>query len=197
ALHAAGALIEESPEKARAMLVELGDLLRRLLADPEVVEVSLADELELLEHYLAIERIRFADRLVVETVVPPDLGTVRVPRLLLQPLVENALRHGLARRAGPGRVRISGRRDGAVIRLRVWNDGVLDPEARDGHGLAMTRARLTARFGDAAGLTLAAADGGVAAEILLPADGAASRADVGSVSGAATGAGAAAPAEAG
>ncbi|MGE3616210.1 MAG: sensor histidine kinase [Gemmatimonadales bacterium] len=176
ALHAAGALIDESPGKARAMLVELGDLLRRLLADPDVVEVSLADELALLEHYLAIERIRFADRLVVETAVPPELGAVRVPRLLLQPLVENALRHGLARRAGPGRVRISGRRDGEVVRLRVWNDGVLDPEARDGHGLAMTRARLTARFGDAARLSLGPAEEGVAAEIVLPADAAGGRA---------------------
>lgn len=169
ALHAAGALIDEDPGRARAMIVELGDLLRRLLADPDVVEVPLGDEISLLNHYLAIERIRFADRLTVTVDVPTALHQVPVPRLLLQPLVENALRHGLARRAAGGTVRITGVRDGDQVRLSVWNEGTLDGEEREGNGLAMTRQRLATRYGDRAALELRSdVDGGIEAVVRIP-----------------------------
>lgn len=96
ALQSVAALIDEHPARARAMLAQLGDLLRDVLAAPGEAEVTLEEEVALLRRYLAIEEIRFADRLTVEYAIDPATSSVLVPRFLLQPLAENALRHGLA-----------------------------------------------------------------------------------------------------
>ncbi|MBK7594121.1 MAG: histidine kinase [Gemmatimonadetes bacterium] len=96
ALQSVSALIDSDPVRARTMVAQIGDLLRDALAAPESGEVPLREELRLLGRYLSIEETRFADRLHVEWAIAPDTEAVMVPRFLLQPIVENALRHGLA-----------------------------------------------------------------------------------------------------
>ena len=159
------------------MIVRLGDLLRMSLASTEVEQVPLARELELLEPYLDIDiqRTRFSDRLGVDIDVPPDARAVKVPSFLLQPLVENAVRHGIAARIGPGRVTIRARRQEGTLRIEVADDGV-GPAApiADGVGLATTRARLQRLYGDAQSLALSPGEnGGAVAVVTLPAQGAA------------------------
>ncbi|MBP9897929.1 MAG: histidine kinase [Gemmatimonadales bacterium] len=171
ALQSVSALIDSDPARARTMLAQIGDLLRDALASPESGEVSVHEERRLLGRYLAIEETRFADRLHVEWVVAPDTEAVMVPRFLLQPIVENALRHGLAVLPEGGRLRITATREPQCLRLIVWNDGApLPATPREGVGLATTRERLAARYGVAASLTLRAAEaGGVETVIELPA----------------------------
>jgi two-component system LytT family sensor kinase len=170
-LHTIGALIDEDPPLARGVLVQLGDLLRDVLAGPSEVEAPLHEELALLRRYLDIEQIRFADRLQVEMVTAPDALDLLVPRLLLQPLVENALRHGLAPRSEGGMLRLHASVMDGRLRLRVWNNGIpLTETRRDGIGLTTTRERLHTRHGSDAMLVLRAADdGGVESLIEMPA----------------------------
>lgn len=125
--------------------------------------------------YLEIEQLRFADRLRVDWVVDDGIGDWRVPAFALQPLVENALRHGLARRRAPGTVEIVARRDGERLELRVGNDGPDDageaPATRGGAGIALDnlRARCARLYGDAATLELRPrADHGMDAILRLP-----------------------------
>ncbi len=169
-LHAVGALIAEDPVLARTMLVQLGDLLRDLLADPTEIEVTLRDELALLRRYLDIEQIRFADRLRIEVAAPEDTLRLLVPRLLLQPLVENALRHGLAPKGSGGLLRFEASRSNGTLTLRVWNDGIPLAEGyRSGIGLSTTKERLLTRHGAQATLALRSAGGGVETVVELPA----------------------------
>lgn len=170
-LQSVSALVDSDPARARTMLAQLGDLLRDVLNDSDTGEVTLADEIALLGRYLDIEQTRFADRLQIEVLVAPEAAALRVPRFLLQPLAENALRHGLAPRAAGGTLRIEAWRDGDRLRLRVWNDGLpLAVSPIDGVGMATTRERLSTRYGAAATLRLAsAAEGGVEAVVELPA----------------------------
>ena len=171
ALQSVSALIDEDPVRARSMLAQIGDLLRDVLSVPEDGDVTLQEEVALLGRYLAIEEIRFADRLRIVIDLPADAATVLVPRLLLQPLAENALRHGLAPLPAGGTLRIAATRTGDRVTIRVFNDGApLPTSMRQGVGLAMTRERLAARYGDAASLVLRpAAGGGVEAVVEVPA----------------------------
>ncbi|HET9983979.1 MAG TPA: histidine kinase [Longimicrobiales bacterium] len=124
------------------VVVNLSELLRRILRG-EAHETTLDGELELLALYLAVERARFADRLRVEVEVEPRARRARVPVLLLQPLVENAVRHGIARSSASGRLRIEAAVEGERVRVRVADDGPgLRADAREGVGLGNTRARL-------------------------------------------------------
>ena len=167
ALHAAGALIDEDPARARAMLAQLGDLLRDALADGESGDVPLAEEFRLLERYLAIEAVRFADRLRVELVCDDAVQDAPVPRFLLQPLVENALQHGIAPRASGGRVSVTAHAVGGGLGIRVFNDGLPPPaQLHERGGLGMTRDRLRTRYGAGAHLELTAPDGGGAEAVL-------------------------------
>lgn len=160
-LHAVGALIDESPARARAMLAELGDLLREVLRESGGMEIPLRDELRLLQRFLDIEQIRFADRLKVDLAIAPETLDLPVPRFLLQPLVENALRHGLEKEAGAGTVRIAASTSDGRLRLTVWNDGPpLPATMREGIGLSATRERLSTRFGPAARVSVRSAEGG-------------------------------------
>jgi LytS/YehU family sensor histidine kinase len=168
-LHAIGALIEEAPGRARTMIALLGDLLRDLIDGTAEGEVPLRLELELLRRYLAIEQIRFEDRLQVEISAPPETLERKVPRLLLQPLAENALRHGLAPRAAAMRLTVAARLDGTALVLEVRNDGLPLPAAvKEGVGLATTRERLENRA-PAGALTLLQQGGSVEARITRPA----------------------------
>ena len=149
ALNAVAGLIRRGePHAAVTMLARLSDLLRLTLDAGLPVEIPLERELALLERYLAIEQTRFGDRLTIEVDVPQDLRSVLVPALLLQPVVENAIRHGVGRLPGPGRIRLVARADRDRLRLDVEDTGPgfpVDPpgEPTFGVGLSNTRARLT------------------------------------------------------
>jgi two-component system, LytTR family, sensor kinase len=146
ALNTISAHVESDPRAARRMIEELGELLRFSLESHEKQEVPLSEELALLNRYLAIQRARFEDRLRIELDVPAEALEAYVPSQLLQPLVENALRHGLAPRAAGGCVRIEAARRGSELRLRVVDDGVGlaggSTQGTVGRGLWITRQRL-------------------------------------------------------
>ena len=167
-------LLHRDPAAADTMLARLSDLLRRTLQRGGGHEVTLAEELELLELYLGIMRTRFADRLTVDIDVPSPLHGALVPRFLLQPLVENAIQHGIERRAGAGHIEIAARQVGESLMLTVRDDGPGirgsgGPPPSEGVGLSNTRHRLRQLYGDAQRLELSdGAAGGFEVSIALP-----------------------------
>lgn len=170
-LHAVSVLIAEDPSTARAMIVHLGDFLRATLARAGRTEVTLREELELLMHYLDVERLRFGDRLVVDVTAGDDVLDAYVPDLVLQPLAENAIKHGVSTRTGAHRIRVRARRHDARLELTAEDDGVdgLPADVREGIGLRSTRRRLAHLYRDHGMLTLAASpDGGARATVSLP-----------------------------
>src|SRR5688572_30804986 len=151
-LHAISTLMHRDVEAADTMLARLGDLLRRTLDDRARSEVPLAEELRLLDAYLDIARVRFEDRLTVDVDVPSETNDALVPRFVLQPLVENALQHGIGLRQGRGRISIQAARDGERLCLSVSDDGEAgalqgNGFPREGVGLTNTRQRLRERYG--------------------------------------------------
>jgi two-component system, LytTR family, sensor kinase len=160
---------EDRPADALSVLAELGGLLRALLAEAPH-EVPLGAELEFNRRYLALERVRFGDRLGVSFECEPGLERALVPHLVLQPLVENAVRHGVARKAGPVAVRVRVFRDGGRLAMEVWNDGPqpIDPAQSDGTGLRTTRGRLVSLYGDQQDLSLRSTANGAVARVSVP-----------------------------
>jgi sensor histidine kinase YesM len=147
-LHAVSALMHKDVELADRMIARLGELLRSTLENAGLQEVALRQELEFIEPYLEIERARLGPRLSVAIDVDPEAMDASVPNLLLQPLVENAIRHGIAPRAGPGRIEILARRDNGHLRLRVRDNGRgLAANYSEGVGVGNTRARLRQLYG--------------------------------------------------
>jgi hypothetical protein len=170
-LHSVAGLIRRGDgDRAVDVLADLGDLLRTTLDSSRRPEVPLTEELALIERYLAIEGVRFADRLDVRIDVDPEARAAAVPSMILQPLVENALRHGVARRTGPGRVAISAARQGGRLCLAVDDSGPgFTGERGDGVGLRNTASRLRARYGERADLQVGtSALGGAAVSIRVP-----------------------------
>jgi two-component system, LytTR family, sensor kinase len=176
-LNSISALMYVDPNAADAMLARLSELLRLALDADGEQEVPLARELALLSRYLEIEKIRFEDRLRIEVDVAPALLDARVPALSLQPLAENAIRHGIARRPEGGTLRVRAARDAGAnghLRLTVEDDGTGLPseEAKDrgdGIGLGNLRARLEELYGQSQRLALAGRPGGGAVvEITIP-----------------------------
>jgi two-component system, LytTR family, sensor kinase len=172
-LNAISALIPPEAQPARRMVARLGDLLRNSL-EHQGHEVTLREELSLLEPFLEIERIRLGERLTLHVEIAGDVQEARVPHLILQPLVENAIRHGVARRPQPGSVHIRAWRDGATqsLNLEVLDDGPGpgsgDPR-RTGVGLANVRSRLAELYGDGHDFLIAGrAEGGTRVTITLP-----------------------------
>ena len=157
---------------ASRMLELLSEILRQVLRAGGGHETTLANEIDFLGRYLAIEQVRFSDRLQVSFQIPSELSAAAVPRFLLQPLVENALRHGIGRLSGAGLVEISAKRDGDTLLLTVLDNGPgLHPPAQPstGLGLANTRARLAELYGPNATLDVANhPHGGVIATVRLP-----------------------------
>src|SRR5262249_36563701 len=146
-------LMHRDVKAADAMLSRLSDLLRQTLQRGERQENPLREEMEMLDHYVEISRERFKDRLVFEKKILPDRGSALVPFFVLQPLVENAFEHGIARRAGIGRVSVSAKREGQTLHLNVTDDGpglISEERAfpREGIGLSNTRQRLRELYGD-------------------------------------------------
>ncbi|HET7470962.1 MAG TPA: histidine kinase [Gemmatimonadales bacterium] len=169
-LNAVSELVHRDPAAAAGVARRLRSLLDRSFADHTTQEVPLREEVALLEAYADIQRLRFQGALTVEIAVDPDVMDAAVPRLVLQPLVENAIRHGTARRAGPGRVSVRGRRSGELLVLEVLDDarGLPPGTVREGLGLGNTRARLRELYGDAARLDLRDDEDGTLARIELP-----------------------------
>jgi two-component sensor histidine kinase len=175
ALNAITALIPTDARAAQRTVHGLSELLRLSLHSSGDHEVRLDRELEILGHYLDIQRIRFQDRLTVRLSVDPDARHALVPNLLLQPLVENAIRHGIGPRAAGGAIDVEASCDGDRLHLRVADDGVgarLGPAgalAREGVGLANTRARLQHLYGERQRLAVSTAPGaGFVVDIDLP-----------------------------
>lgn len=170
-LNAISALALADPLQARLMIARLSDFLRLTLAQHHAPQVPLARELEFLRCYLDIQQVRFQDRLSTHLDVANDALHAAVPNLILQPLVENALRHGLLAKAAPGLLRVAGYRDGDALVLQVDDDGLGLPPAgaSEGIGLTNTRTRLAMLFGGDASLALQGrAGGGTRVELRLP-----------------------------
>lgn len=170
-LNAIAALLKPKPEAAESMVLQLAEFLRLTLRSTGRVEVTLREELDFLERYLAIEKTRFGDRLSTHFRIRSDVLDARVPNLLLQPLVENAIRHGIARDANAGRLEVGATREGGRLLLRVADDGPgLGPApVVEGIGLTNTRERLRHLFGDDFSLSYAnVAGGGFAVALAFP-----------------------------
>lgn len=170
ALNTISVLMHENVDAADRILLQLSALLRRSLDSTEAHEVTLGEEIGFLESYLEIEQARFDGRLSYQILIPDQVLEAWVPNLILQPLVENALRHGLATRAGPGRVEIKADRRGDSLLLCIVDDGRGLPSATTERvGLANTRARLRLLYADKQRFDVRnSANGGVIAEIELP-----------------------------
>ncbi len=149
-LHAISALVWEDPARADRLLARLSEMLRITLRSGAKVETTLTEEVALLQRYAEIQETRYGDRLRVRFDVEAGVGDALVPRLILQPLVENAIRHGITRRITPGSVEVRAWRGDGRLHLTVRDDGVglrSDGPVREGVGLSITRARLRQLYG--------------------------------------------------
>ena len=162
ALHSMAELVHTDPKLAEQLLVRLGELLRQVLQSSNRQEVPLAEELEFIRGYVEIEQMRLGERLCVRWDVDAALAQAPVPSLILQPLVENAVQHGIAAASGPGTLDILARRDGEFLLLEVRDNGPGprgSAERSQGIGLANTRARLQRLYGERQGFEIQAGEG--------------------------------------
>ena len=184
-LHSISALMQKDREAARKMIARLGDFLRLTLENSGVQEVTLQQEMEFLKCYLEIEQIRFQDRLETRVDVPPETLDARVPNLILQPIVENAIRHGIASSSMTGLVEIQAQPRNGKLRIQIRDNGPglighrnSESLFKAGLGLANTKARLERLYGAAHLFNLTNdPDGGLVVTLEIPftIDGAAAR----------------------
>lgn len=172
-LHAISSLMHSRPDAADRMISRLSDLLRLTFDRSGPAQIPLREELEFLRKYLEIEETRFQDRLSVEYRVSPETLDAEVPRLLLQPLVENAITHGIAPRSGPGTVVISATREADSLCLEIQDDGVgpaagVKVHLRGGVGLSTTRDRLDCLYGAAHQIEFSEEGRGLTVRIRIP-----------------------------
>jgi two-component system LytT family sensor kinase len=170
-LHSISALMHQNVEAADRMIARLSDLLRAALAGSDTQEVTLREELEFTRRFLEIEQIRFGERLSVKMEIAPDTLDAMVPSLILQPLVENAIRHGIEPRARPGCIVVNAERANGELRLAVSDDGDGLPSGGqvEGVGLSNTRARLRTLYGGAHSIELRPAPGrGLQVRVTIP-----------------------------
>jgi LytS/YehU family sensor histidine kinase len=170
-LNSINALIAARPEEARRLCVLLGDFLRRSLAVGSRETIALAEELELAEQLLSIEKVRFGDRLTHEVRADDAARACAVPPLLLQPLVENAVTHGIAQLIEGGAIRVLAERHGEELLIRVENPRDPESPGRRGAGIGLqnVRRRLLALHGGAAELRIAPTDASFRVDLRLPA----------------------------
>jgi signal transduction histidine kinase len=162
-------VVEGRQAEASRMLARVGDLLRTTLARDGAADVPLAEELDLVQRYLDIEQVRLGDRLTLRVDIDPDAWHARVPSLLLQPLVENAVRHAIAPREQGGAIAISARRNNGRLCVVVEDDGPGMTAESEGIGLANTRERLRHRYPDAHRFALTTGQlGGLRVDLELP-----------------------------
>ena len=169
----AGLVREHKNDAAVSMIVGLSDFLRRVAGSSGEPKVQLEQELDFVDKYMQIQEARFAGRLKLELDIPPALRKAHIPSLMLQPLVENAIKHGIARRAQGGVVRVTASRSDDELRLNIYNDGpLLDRDGRaikDGIGLANLRTRLALLYGTRFALRLENSGiTGVEVSVVLP-----------------------------
>jgi LytS/YehU family sensor histidine kinase len=174
-LNSVSALTSLDPGAARDMTVQLAEFFRHTLGLRAGRKVTLERELQLVRHFVAIEQVRFGDRLRFEADIDPAAAECLLAPMLLQPLVENAIKHGIGQMITPGLVRIEAARAGSILRIRVEND--VDPDGFDGErsargtglGLVNVRQRLAADHGHEASAHWARRDGRFIVELALPA----------------------------
>jgi two-component system, LytTR family, sensor kinase len=175
-LHSISALLHRDTEAARKMITRLGDFLRLTLENSGTQEVTLKQEMEFLRCYLEIERIRFQDRLTTHLFVDPDALDSRLPNLILQPIVENAIRHGVAPRSTPGEIEIRAKQEGNFLRIQIRDNGpglpmnrTVDSLFKKGLGLMNTQARLDRLYGAEHRFEIAnSPSGGLAVTLVIP-----------------------------
>jgi two-component system, LytTR family, sensor kinase len=167
-LNSVSSLMYVDVDAADAMLTRLSDFLRTTLERPIAPEIPLSEELQFVQRYLEIERVRFEERLRVTVDVDDRAEDVLVPALILQPLVENAIHHGIARSAAGGSIAIRATRDDGMLRLLVSDDVVCADDVRERIGLANTRARLQALYGARHQFRYGPTPSGFAVEIAIP-----------------------------
>ena len=173
-LHAISTLVHRDPEAADRMISRLSDLLRITFDRSGEAKVSLKEEMDFLQKYLDIEQTRFQDRLRVSVQIDPDALDGEVPRMILQPIVENAIKHGIAPRSSGGRIDINAHRSNGHLEIRVIDDGLGVPfgdldNLPEGVGLSNTRRRLHHLYGESHRFELAAIDkGGLAVTLEIP-----------------------------
>jgi two-component system LytT family sensor kinase len=180
ALHAISSQIDADPALARQMIEHLGNLLRSSLGTKDKQLITLSEEMLVLDHYLEIQRIRFGRRFTFLTDISESVRTALIPSLMMQPLVENAIRHGISKRREGGTVTVTARRENDLLRISVEDDGAglpadWKPGVSEGLGLSVTRQRVAALQADGvavagfAGFTIGArAGGGTRVDITLP-----------------------------
>ena len=170
-LHAISSLVHKNPDAADEMISNLSELLRAALDTSDRQEVPLRQELDLLDRYLDIQQVRFGDRLRIEKHIDATALDAQVPTLVLQPLVENAIKHGIEPQPTPGIVTIRAERKDGTLRLVVRDNGGGAKKSagqQEGIGIANTRSRLQELYGGRARLTLSSAADGFEVEILIP-----------------------------
>lgn len=171
-LNSISALLDEDVRKADEMLARLGDFLRLTLENSGAQMVALREELEFLRRYLEIEQVRYQDRLSVEMNIEPQTLDARVPNMILQPIIENAIRHGIAQRISSGLIEVCASHRGERLRLAVKDNGpgmALSENAKAGVGLANTRERLKQTYGEAHTFDIKTApEGGTIVTLTLP-----------------------------
>lgn len=175
ALNTISSQVERDPKLTRRMIEHLGDLLRRSIETKDRQEVPLAEEMEFLAPYLAIQKIRFGEKLKIEMQIEPEVRHATVPSLILQPLVENAIRHGISHRATGGTVVVSAQKVDDQLEIRVQDDGVgLPPgwtlESSAGLGLSVTLERMKSLYpnGQSSFAIRPRSNGGTEVDIFLP-----------------------------
>jgi hypothetical protein len=169
----AGLVREKRNDAAVNMIVGLSDFLRRVVEDSDRQQVPLGEELEFTHKYLDIQKARFAERLQFSVDVPRELLPAQIPSLILQPMVENAVKHGIARRVQGGAIRITASRSNGTLTVRVYNDGPSLPvgweTSQSGIGIVNVRTRLQNLYGDQFELSMQNQQpGGVEATVSLP-----------------------------
>ena len=174
ALNSIAELIGEDRQQAEKMVLDLAGYFRTSLEVDPMADVRLADEIALQKLYLEMERVRFPERLSYSIEVPAELAEARVPSLILQPLIENAVKHGVGRCEGPTRITIRARRDAEMLHVSVANEAAgggeprLLPDGGPGVGLDNVRSRLTARYGETFTMSTGAHANGFTADLRLP-----------------------------
>jgi two-component sensor histidine kinase len=168
----AGLVRDHRNDAAVSMIAGLSDFLRRVLEESNRQEVPLAEEMAFLQKYLDIQKVRFSDRLNLRVDVPDELLVAQVPSLILQPMVENAVKHGIAKRAQGGTIRIRASRLDTMLTVSIFNDGPNLPndweQSRTGIGISNVRTRLQRLYGDAFALRLENQDSGVEVSMSVP-----------------------------
>ena len=169
----AGLVREKRNDAAVSMIAGLSDCLRRAMEDSNRQQVPLGEELEFVQKYLDIQKVRFAERLQVSVNVPGELFPAQVPSLILQPMVENAVKHGIAKRVRGGAIRIAGSRSDGKLTLSVYNDGPCLPagweRTNSGIGISNIRTRLRGLYGDAFEFSMRnQSPGGVEVSVSVP-----------------------------